>query len=353
MPFQSALMRRLGLSLPVFPAPMAGGRDSVELAAAVSGAGGLGALGCAYLAPEQILQAARAIRGLTDKSFCLNLFTPWDDPGAPDPKTALRAVAPYFAELGLQFPAAPPPQPMRFDEQFEAVLESGAAAFSFTFGLPPAGAVEAAHERGIEVFGTATTVEEAVKIAAIGCDAVIAQGAEAGGHRGTFAGPAEEALVGTIALVPQVCDAVAIPVVAAGGIMDGRGLAAALALGAQAVQLGTLFLTSDEAGASSAYRLQLMRAHEDETALTRAFSGRAARGIVNRVIRETPDEAILPFPLQNALTRPLRTEAARQGRSEFMSLWAGQGLRMARTGRAADLAADIAAQAERVLGALA
>jgi nitronate monooxygenase len=352
MPFETAFSRRLGLQTPIIQAPMAGGSDSVELAAAVSNAGGLGTFGCAYLTPEQILSAARAIRGLTDRPFGLNLFTPWDDPGQPDATAALAAMAPYFAELGLQAPAAPPPQPAPFDEQFDAILESGAAVFSFTFGLPPAGTVEAAHERGIEVIGTATTVEEAVKIAAIGCDAVVAQGSEAGGHRGTFLASVEDSLIGTMALVPQTVDAVAIPVIAAGGIMDGRGLAAALALGAQAVQLGTVFLTCDEAGANSAYRLQLMRAHEDETALTRAFSGRAARGVVNRVMREVGDDAILPFPLQNILTRALRTEAARQGRAEFLSLWAGQGLRMVRTGRAADLVAEITAQAEAVVAKL-
>ena len=352
MPFETAFTRRLGLRTPILQAPMAGGSDSVELAAAVSNAGGLGLFGCAYLTPDQILQAARAIRGLTDRPFGLNLFTPWEDPGSPDPAAALAAMTPYFAELGLQAPTAPAPQSLTFDDQFDAILESGAAVFSFTFGLPPAGCIEAAHERGIEVIGTATTIEEAVKVAAIGCDAVVAQGAEAGGHRGTFAGPVEDALVGTLALVPQVVDALANPVIAAGGIMDGRGLAAALALGAQAVQLGTVFLTCDEAGASAAYRLQIMRAHEDETALTRAFSGRAARGIVNRLMRETPPEAILPFPLQNVLTRALRAEAARQGRAEFLSLWAGQGLRMARTGRAADLVTEITAQAEAVVGRL-
>jgi nitronate monooxygenase len=352
MPMQSALMRRLSMSTPIIQAPMAGGSDSVELAAAVSNAGGLGSFGCAYLTPQQILEAARAIRSRTGRPFALNLFTPWEEPGAPDPTVALAAMAPYFAELGLPTPMSPPATPVTFDEQFEAILESGATVFSFTFGLPPAGVVEAAHERGIEVVGTATTVEEAVKIAAAGCDAVVAQGAEAGGHRGTFAGPVEDSLIGTMALVPQMVDAVAIPVIAAGGIMDGRGLAAALALGAQAVQMGTLFLTSDEAGAASAYRLQLMRAHEDETALTRAFSGRAARGIVNRVMREVPEDAILPFPLQNALTRPLRTQAARQGRPEFLSLWAGQGLRMTRTGTAADLVAEITAEAEAALARL-
>ncbi len=352
MPFETALTRRLGLKTPIIQAPMAGGSDSVELAAAVSNAGGLGSFGCAYLSGEQILAAARAIRGLTDRPYALNLFTPWPDPGQPDAAAALAAVAPYFAELGLTPPSAPSPQPVTFDEQFEAILESGAAVFSFTFGLPPAGVVEAAHERGVEVVGTATTVEEAVKLASLGCDAVIAQGAEAGGHRGSFLRPVEESLIGTMALVPQVADAVAIPVIAAGGIMDGRGLAAALALGAQAVQLGTVFLTADEAGANSAYRLQLMRAHEDETTVTRAFSGRAARGLVNRFISEVADDDALPFPLQNALTRPLRTEAARQGRSEFLSMWAGQGLRMTRTGRAADIVADITAQGEAVASKL-
>jgi nitronate monooxygenase len=352
MPFETALTRRLGLRTPIIQAPMAGGSDSVELAAAVSKAGGLGSFGCAYLSPGQILQAARAIRGLTDQPFGLNLFTPWDDPGDPNAGAALAAMAPYFAELDLPAPAAPSLPTATFDDQFEAVLESGAAVFSFTFGLPPAGCVEAAHQRGLEVIGTATTVEEAVKVAELGCDAVVAQGCEAGGHRGTFAGAVDASLIGTMALVPQVVDAIAVPVIAAGGIMDGRGLAAALALGAQAVQMGTLFLTSDEAGANSAYRLQIMRAHEDETALTRAFSGRAARGIVNRVMREVGEDAILPFPLQNTLTRPLRTAAARQGRAEFLSLWAGQGLRLARTGKAADMVAQITAQAEAVLAGL-
>lgn len=352
MPFQTALARRLGLHVPIIQAPMAGGSDSVALAAAVSGAGGLGSLGCAYLTPEQILAAAKAVRERTDRAFGLNLFAPWRDPGSPDVGAALAAMAPFHAELGLQAPTAPGPQPVPFAEQFDAVLESGAAVFSFTFGLPPAGDVARARSRGIAVFGTATTVEEAIAIAEAGCDAVVAQGAEAGGHRGTFLAAVERSLIGTMALVPQVVDAVAIPVIASGGIMDGRGLAAAFALGAEAVQMGTVFLTADEAGANPAYRLALTRAHEDETALTRAFSGRAARGIVNRVIEEVPESAILPFPLQNALTRPLRVEAARQGRAEFLSLWAGQGLRMARTGSAAQLVADIVSQAEAIVGRL-
>ena len=169
-----------------------------------------------------------------------------------------------------------------FDARIEAVLDSGAAVFSFTFGLLPAEAVTAAKARGMLVVGTATTVEEAVLLERSGCDAVVAQGSEAGAHRGTFASPFEAAMVGTIALVPQAVDAVGIPVIASGGIMDGRGLAAALALGACAVQAGTAFLTCDEAGIPDSYKQAILTARAEQTRLTRAFSGRPARGIVNR-----------------------------------------------------------------------
>jgi nitronate monooxygenase len=184
----------------------------------------------------------------------------------------------------------------------------------------------------------------------------VTQGSEAGGHRGTFAGDFGAGMVGTISLVPQVLDAVGVPVIASGGIMDGRGIAAALALGASAVQLGTAFLTCDESGVPDAYREAILHAHEDQTRITRAFSGRPARGIVNRFLAEfESDEAaetILPFPLQNALTRPLRTAAAKQGRAEFLSLWAGQGVRMARRQSAAELIARLARETESAIDAL-
>jgi nitronate monooxygenase len=181
-------------------------------------------------------------------------------------------------------------------------------------------------------------VAEAVALERSGVDAVIAQGSEAGGHRGSFAVPFEQAMVGTMALVPQVVDAIDIPVVASGGIMDGRGIAAALALGASAVQLGTAFLTSEEAGISDVYKEAILAAGEHETRITRAFSGRPARGIVNRFMSDVDASGTaLPFPYQNALTRPLRQAAAKQGRADMLSLWAGQGVRLARRGRAADL----------------
>lgn len=328
---------------------MAGGSDSPELAAAVSEAGGLGFIGAAYLSPEQIRTAAAKVRALTGRPFGINLFAPWPDPGAPDPSAAIAAVAPFFEDLGLQRPAAPAAQPTRFDVQVDAILETGAAAFSFTFGIPEPAVLTRVRARGLAVFGTATTVEEARRLEDAGVDAVIAQGAEAGGHRGTFEGPFETSLIGTMALIPQVVDAISAPVIASGGIMDGRGLAAALTLGADAVQMGTAFLTCDEAGASPAYRQALLAATESQTALTRAFSGRAARGVINRFMLEVPDETVLPFPLQNDLTRPMRTEAARQARADYLSLWAGQGLRMARTGPAAKLISDLMSEAEAAL----
>jgi nitronate monooxygenase len=221
--------------------------------------------------------------------------------------------------------------------------------FSFTFGMLPGAARDKVKARGLMIAGTATTVDEAIALERAGIDFVVAQGSEAGGHRGTFAGPADYAafeagMIGTLALVPQIVDAVRVPVVASGGIMDGRGIAAVLALGASAAQLGTAFLTCEEAGIPDVYKQAILDAREDQTRITRAFSGRPARGIVNRFMREV--EEVLPFPLQNALTRPLRTAAAKQGRAEFLSLWAGQGVRMARRMKAADLVATLAEETD-------
>jgi nitronate monooxygenase len=350
-------MKGLNLTYPIIQAPLAGGGDTPALVAAVCEAGALGFIGAAYLTPAQIAESSRAVRALTARPFGINLFAPLPAPAAPaDPGPALERVAPFFAELGLAAPTAPVPAGDTFGAQLSAALESGASFFSFTFGLMPAPAIEAIKGRGMFLLGTATSVEEALALAKAGVDAVVAQGSEAGGHRGTFAGELDSGLVGTIALVPQVVDAVTVPVVASGGIMDGRGIAAALALGASAVQMGTAFLTCDEAGIPEAYKQAILRAREHETRLTRAFSGRWARGIVNRfmteVERAAPPDAILPFPLQNALTRPLRNAAAKQGRAEFLSLWAGQGLRLARRQSAASLVARLAAETDAAVNRL-
>ena len=354
MTIQTALMQRLGLAHPIVQAPLAGGGDTPALVAAVCEAGGLGFIGGAYLTPAQIRESADAVRERTGRPFGINLFARLPAPAMPaDVGAAVDRVAPFYAELGLGAPSRPAPGGLPFDEQLAAALESGARVFSFTFGILPAPAIAAVKARGMLLAGTATTVEEAIALERAGVDAVVTQGSEAGGHRGTFAGGFEAAMVGTIALVPQVVDAVSVPVIASGGIMDGRGIAAALALGASAVQLGTAFLTCEEAGVPDAYKQAIVTAREDGTRLTRAFSGRPARGIVNRFMTEVEaGGAILPFPLQNALTRPLRSAAATQGRAEYLSLWAGQGVRLARRQRAAELIARLAKETAEAVARL-
>jgi nitronate monooxygenase len=347
---ETPLMQRLGLKHPIIQAPMAGGGDTPALVAAVCEAGGLGCIGAAYSTPDQIHALAQEVRKRTSAPFGVNLFATPELPEFPeDPGPSLARVAPFYAELGLPPPSLPPMKSGQFAEQLAAVRESGAAVFSFTFGTLPATAIDAIKGRGMFVMGTATTVDEALDLQRAGVDAVIAQGSEAGGHRGTFRGEFEASLIGTMALVPQMADAISLPAVASGGIMDGRGVAAALALGAQAVQLGTAFLTCEEAGVPDVYKQAILSAHENDTGLTSAFSGRPARGIVNRFMTAGRDAPILPFPYQNAITRPLRAEAARRGDASLLSLWAGQGVRLARRGRAGDLVRALAEEAGAVL----
>ena len=351
------MTRTFSFHPPVIQAPMAGGGDTPALVAAVCNAGALGFIGAAYLSPAQIHEAVREVQARTTKPFGINLFAPVKATEPPrDPGSALQKVAPFYAEVGLPAPSMPASTNDPFEEQLAAALATGASFFSFTFGLLPESATRAIKNRGMFLIGTATTVDEAVALEKAGVDAVVAQGSDAGGHRGTFSADFSTALIGTMSLVPQVADALRIPVIASGGIMDGRGIVAALALGASAVQMGTAFLTCDEAGVPEAYKQAILNAREDQTRITRAFSGKPARGIVNRFMTEiekdgSPD-SILPFPLQNQLTRPLRTTSAKQGRAEFLSLWAGQGLRLARRQPAAQLIGRLKNEMETALKTL-
>jgi nitronate monooxygenase len=353
---QTSVTRLLACDLPIIQAPLAGGGDTPQLVAAVAGAGGFGFIGAAYLEAEQILASARSLRALTSRPFGINLFAPTATPQGANIDAASERLAPYYAELGLQPPPPPATPPANaFAEQAAAAIETGATVLSFTFGLLPEQVVASAKARGLKLIGTATTVAEAIALEQSGVDAIVAQGGEAGGHRGTFLGDFAAAQIGTIALVPQVVDAVSVPVIASGGIMDGRGIAAAFALGAGAVQLGTAFLTCAEAGVPEVYKDAILRAAETDTRVTRAFSGRPARGIVNRFMSETDqanDAAIAPFPVHNALTRPLRSAAAAQGRPEFLSLWAGQGVRLARRQSAAELVARLAEETRAAIARL-
>ncbi|WP_279636175.1 NAD(P)H-dependent flavin oxidoreductase [Achromobacter aegrifaciens] len=277
--------------------------------------------------------------------FAINLFASVpEEPMRGDASRMLALMARYHQQLGLPAPAAPGPQAAPLPLQFAAILRVRPAGFSFTFGRMPAAAIARCRELGILTVGTATTGREAVTLEADGVDAIVAQGAEAGGHRGTFLDGFEESLIGTMALVPQVVDAVSVPVIASGGIMDGRGIAAALALGADLAQMGTAFLTTEESGINEAYKALLPASRAEQSRVTRAFSGRPARGIENAFMREADAIAadILPYPLQNALTRPMRTAGGKAGNTDMLSLWAGQGAPLARRETTADLVARLA-----------
>ena len=343
-PRTHGFLEHLGIQEPIIQAPMAGGATTPELVSAVSEAGGLGFLGAAYLTAEAIATTADEVRRRTSRPFGINLFAPLPEPSPGDVSRMLELLAPIHAGLGLSPPEVPSSPPSSFDAQLDAVLATDATVFSFTFGLLPDGVVDRLHAREILVMGTATTVDEALQLEATGVDAIVVQGSEAGAHRGTFGGPFEAAMIGTMALVPQVVDAVRVPVVASGGIMDGRGIAAALALGAAAAQLGTAFLTCPESGIPASHKQAILGGREDATRITRAFSGRPARGLVNRLMDliDAEPDAIPPFPIQNTLTRPIRTAAAARDDAAHLSLWAGQGVRMARSLPAADLVAALA-----------
>jgi len=347
-----AFCARLGIAHPIIQAPMAGGATTPDLVAAVSNAGGLGFLGAAYLTPQALRDAIAAVRARTDRPFGVNLFAGgYEDAGrSVDPAPMLAVLARHHAALGLPEPEPPALAPAPYSKQLEVIIETKVPVFSVTFGIPQQADVERLKAQGIRVFGTATTVEEARRLAAARLDGVIAQGSEAGAHRGTFLGSFEMAMIGTFALVPQIVDAVPdLPVIAAGGIMDGRGIVAAEALGAAAVQMGTAFLTSQEAGIPDIYKNVLTRTSEDATKLTRAFSGRPARGVVNAFMREAEAAgAILPYPRQNDLTRPMRAAAGKAGDPERLSLWAGQGVGMARRLPAGDLVRRLVSEADAV-----
>lgn len=320
---------------------MAGGPGTVDLTATVSNAGGLGTLGAAYMEPEALRIAIRDIRKLTNAPFGVNLFAS----RAADDNTRTDEVQQELNQLRnkLGLPTIngePIRSPDLFEQQFAVVLEEKVPVISMAFGVLPVHMTNQAKAAGMQIVTMVTTVNEAIMAEQAGCDAVVAQGSEAGGHRGTFdiSNRPMGVNIGTMALVPQIVDSVRVPVIAAGGIMDGRGLVAALALGAQGVQMGTRFLTSVESGAHLAYQQKLLASTEESTVITNVFSGRPARGVANEFIKAWEDNKIepLPFPTQNTATRDIRNAAAKQNNPDYMSLWAGQGLRMLTSGQSAE-----------------
>jgi nitronate monooxygenase len=322
------LQKFFGIELPIVQAPMAGVQGSA-LAVAVSNAGGLGSLPCAMLSPDAIRQELAAIRAKTTKPFNVNFFCHTQPEPSVEREAAWRAaLSPYFSEYGIDLGAiAPGPGRLPFNAESADVLsEFRPPVVSFHFGLPASDLLERVRSWGAKILSSATTVDEARWLEAQGVDAVIAQGLEAGGHRGLFLTTDLSTQIGTFALVPQIVRAVRIPVIAAGGIGDAKGVAAAMALGAAGVQVGTAYLLCHEATTSAVHRAALKSDGARVTALTNLFTGRPARGIMNRIMRELgPISAVAPaFPLATSAIAPLRARAEGLGNGDFSPLWAGQ-----------------------------
>jgi nitronate monooxygenase len=327
---ENRLTAKLEIDYPIIQGPL-GGLSSKRLTAAVSNFGGLGSFGAHGLSPGAIKDVIAEIRSLTAKPFAINLWVSMEDDGAriSDENAFNRSLAPlavHLAALGAPRPEHEPYARMRFEDQARVLLDERVPVFSFIYGIPPREILEECRARGIVTIGTATTPEESAALQDAGVDAVVASGFEAGGHRGSFLRAAEDSLTGTFSLVPQIADTVNLPVIAAGGIADARGVVAALVLGAEAVQMGTAFLACEESGASPLHRQVLRGKNAGHTALTKGFTGRLARGIHNRLLEELnhAETPVLPYPLQRRLVRNLAIPAEAAGRSDLLPLWAGQ-----------------------------
>lgn len=346
----------LDLRCPVVQAGMGAGLTTPELVAAVSNAGGLGILGAHLMPPDRLRAAIRAIKTRTERPFGVNFLVAPPEPGNQDVAAAQRFLDRFRHELGLPAGAPDPPPPSPLSEQLAIAFEERVPVLSLGLGDPGRFTADA-HAHGMRVIAMVSTVDEAVRAVAGGADVVAAQGTEAGGHRSNFAiGPAGDVpMVGTLALVPQVVDAVDAPVLAAGGIMDGRGLAAALALGADGALMGTRFLLARESGAFAAYRQALLAASEVDTVVSAAPTGRPARGVRNRLVDDMTGAGFAPlaYPLQGAAAMDIYLAAAAANRAEFFPLWAGQGLRLLSDGQAAaQIVAEVVDQAVAVIARL-
>ncbi|WP_079507497.1 NAD(P)H-dependent flavin oxidoreductase [Mesobacillus jeotgali] len=353
---KNELTELLNIEYPIVQAPMAGGITTSQLVSGVSNSGGLGMVGAGYLAPDAMQEQIREVKLLTTKNFGINLFVPNEFQVTQDEiDSAEKKLKPIREQLNLHKEQQLKIPDYRqhaetFNDLIKIVIEEEIPVCSFTFGLPSKEVISELKANNIILLGTATTVREAIEAENSGMDAVVVQGSEAGGHRGNFISRDKDSLIGLMSLIPQVADNVRIPVIAAGGIMDGRGLLASLCLGAKAVQMGTAFLTCTESGAHQLYKQAILSAGEDEMVLTNAFSGKWARGIKNRFIEEMQEEGVSfpEFPVQNALTQPIRKASSAQNNPEYMSLWSGQSPRLARNQSVEELINNIIHDAERI-----
>jgi|ERR1700733_6238484 nitronate monooxygenase len=326
----------LGIEYPIIQGPL-GGLSTQRLTATVSNFGGLGSFGAHGLNPSAIKDVIAEIRMLTSKPFAINLWVSMEDEGARTSGSeafarSLASLSGHIQALGGMLPTFAPYVPVKFEDQVRVLLDAKVPVFSFIYGIPPKEILDECRAQGILTIGTATTPDEAVVLEQAGVDVVAASGFESGGHRGSFLRPSEESLTGTFSLVPQIVDSVSVPVVAAGGIADARGVVAAFALGAEGVQIGTAFLACEESGASPLHRNALLSGNARRTGLTRGFTGRLARGIHNQLLEELnrPGIEILPYPLQRILLKNLTVVAEEAAKPEFLQLWAGQSANLSR-----------------------
>ncbi|MEI3612334.1 NAD(P)H-dependent flavin oxidoreductase [Pseudogracilibacillus sp. SO30301A] len=350
---ENQFTKLFNVEYPIIQAPMAGGITTNSLVSAVSNAGGLGMIGAGYMSPEQLRSQVKELK-LQTENFGVNLFVP-NDFSLVEHKiqAANEALVSVQEKYKLEKNTSIPTKESfleNYFEQIKVVVEEKIPVCSFTFGVPTKSIMNDLKRAGISTVGTATTVQEAIHIEQLGMDAVVAQGYEAGGHRGSFLKDKQRS-IGVMSLVPQIVDHVSIPVIAAGGIMDGRGLAASLCLGAKAVQMGTAFLVTEESGANHIHKEAILQAVEEEIVETRAFSGKYAQGIRNQYIDIMMEfEEDLPeFPIQNALTQPMRKAAAKNKDKGYMSLWAGQSPRLAKYQTVKKLIGDTIFEATKLI----
>lgn len=329
----------LGIEHPIIQAPMAAGPSTPELVAAVSNAYALGSLGAGYLTPELLDSDVREVKALTNSPFGVNLFVPEKQEKQEASDKVISKLEEFSRQLDVdpsKIPAAPK---HTFEDQLAVVLDNRVPIFSFTFGIPEPRFIQMLRDYGTIIIGTATCVEEGVMLQEAGCTAIVSQGSEAGGHRGSFGPTIGTPMVGGLALIPQLASKVTIPIIASGGIMDGRGIAAAFALGASAVQMGTAFLSCKEANVPKPWLDSLLDSSDISTVLTKSFTGKYARGINNRFIDEMSpiENEVASYPRQNYLTRLIRNAAKEKGDMEYMSMWAGQGSSLSRKATAKEL----------------
>lgn len=321
----------LGIEYPIWQGPFGGGLSTVELTSTVSNMGGLGGFGAYTLSPQEIFDADQKIKSKTPRPYNLNLWvsdTDYRDKEDVERRYQETVVTfkPYFDSLGIEVPDLPPSFESRFKNQIQAVMDIKPKVFSFMFGLLDPDIVEECHKRGILLAGNATTLDEAIALENIGVDFIVASGFESGGHRPSFLGKAEFSVTGTFVLIQLIKDKVKVPVIAAGGIANGTGIASALTLGAEAAQIGTAFLACEESGALSIHRETLFSEASKSTRLSRAYTGRLGRGITTEILNDLSGESIahLPFPLQTTFMSPLRKAALEQGKNEMVFFWGGQ-----------------------------